>query len=722
MSSVRMIGQYEIRALLGEGGIGQVHAARDTMLDREVAIKSLRPELMNDTSFVDRFRSEANSLARLTHPNITTLYSLLPDGGNLYMIMELVRGRTLELILKEKGAPFSISEALAIIGQAADGLSYAHSMGVVHRDIKPANMMVTDAGLVKIMDFGIARVQGSQRMTRAGSAFGTPEYMSPEQVKGQDVDARSDLYSLAIVLYEMLTGCVPFSANTDYELGQLHINAPPERPSRRISNLDPVVDKALMRALSKKADDRFESVAAFKAALGATTPPQEAATIVRRATRLVGALPGALAASPAMSSVSLAVSSVSSAVGERVDKSTIPFALKGIAVGAGAAIVIAAAIILIWRPSTPPAPATQAQAVPATSPPATTISVTAPCGWSQDSMFYRPCAPGQTPASGPAQPITGNVPSKGTSVPTSQGGGGGAKKVPFEPSPEPSAGRPGENAKVQGDRPRTADPQAPAVVARATPQENPASRPPNATVADPSEKSGKATRVAPPQADVTAPPAAAGTAGDPATPAPDVPAVAGGAGAEIASPAQQTAEAATAPAQPQQKPEAKKPTEAEVVAAYQQKNYGAALELAEPAARDGCVECQFIMGRLLEMGVAGKKDPSAAADWYRKAADGGLAKARFNLGGMYLVGDGVLKDARTAAEWFHKAASQGYSAAQFNLGMMYEKGEGIGRDIPEAIKWYAEAAKSSDASLAQDAQAAIERLDQPERSSRRRRR
>jgi hypothetical protein len=227
----------------------------------------------------------------------------------------------------------------------------------------------------------------------------------------------------------MLTGCVPFSANTDYELGQLHINAPPERPSRRISNLDPVVDKALMRALSKKADDRFESVAAFKAALGATTPPQEAATIVRRATRLVGALPGALAASPAMSSVSLAVSSVSSAVGERVDKSTIPFALKGIAVGAGAAIVIAAAIILIWRPSTPPAPATQAQAVPATSPPATTISVTAPCGWSQDSMFYRPCAPGQTPASGPAQPITGNVPSKGTSVPTSQGGGGGAKKV-----------------------------------------------------------------------------------------------------------------------------------------------------------------------------------------------------------------------------------------------------------------------------------------------------
>jgi serine/threonine protein kinase len=715
MSSVRMVGQYEIHALLGEGGIGQVHAARDTMLDREVAIKSLRPELMNDTSFVDRFRSEANSLARLTHPNITTLYSLLPDGGNLYMITELVRGRTLEAILKEKGAPFSLSEALAIIGQAADGLSYAHSMGIVHRDIKPANMMVNDAGLVKIMDFGIARVQGSQRMTRAGSAFGTPEYMSPEQVKGQDVDARSDLYSLAIVLYEMLTGAVPFSANTDYELGQLHINAAPERPSRRISNLDPVVDRALMRALSKKADDRFESVAAFKAALGASAPTQESATIVRRATRLVGALPGALAASPAMSSVSSAVSSVSSAVGERVDKSAIPFALKGIAVGAGAAIVIAAAIILIWRPNTSPAPATQAQAVPAT-----TISATAPCGWSQDSMFFRPCAPGQTPSSGPAQPITGNVPSKGTSVPTSQGGGGGAKKVPFEPSPEPSAGRPGENARIPGDRPRGADPQA---AARVAPQESAPSRAPAATAADPSEKSGKVMRVPPAQADVAAPPVTAppstrgvaDTAGDSA--APD------GAGAEAATPAQQTAEAATAtPGQPQQKPEAKKPTEAEVVAAYQQKNYGVALELAEPAAREGCVECQFIMGRLLEMGVAGKKDASAAADWYRKAADGGLAKARFNLGGMYLIGDGVLKDPRTAAEWFHKAASQGYAAAQFNLGMMYEKGEGISRDIPEALKWYGEAAKASDTGLAQDAQAAIERLDQPEKSARRRRR
>src|SRR4051794_38702599 len=138
MNTGRRIAHYEIRELLGEGGIGQVHAAYDTVLGRDVAIKSLRPELINDATFVERFRTEATNLARLNHPNITTLYALLPEDRNLYMVMELVRGRTLETILRERGTPFTSDEALAIIGQAAEGLSYAHGMGVVHRDIKPA--------------------------------------------------------------------------------------------------------------------------------------------------------------------------------------------------------------------------------------------------------------------------------------------------------------------------------------------------------------------------------------------------------------------------------------------------------------------------------------------------------------------------------------------------------------------------------------------------------
>src|SRR5689334_5371413 len=190
--SQKRIGQFEIVELLGEGGIGQVYTARDTVLDRLVAIKSLRAELTNDTSFVARFRAEAKNLALLSHPNITTLYTLLEEDGSLYMVMELVRGRTLETILSERGAPFTVQEALAVIAQAADGLAYAHEMGIVHRDIKPANLILTNTGLLKIMDFGIARAQGQQRMTRDGSIVGTLAYMSPEQCRGQEVDGRTD--------------------------------------------------------------------------------------------------------------------------------------------------------------------------------------------------------------------------------------------------------------------------------------------------------------------------------------------------------------------------------------------------------------------------------------------------------------------------------------------------------------------------------------------------
>ncbi len=184
----KTIGQYEIGELLGEGGIGQVHAAFDTVLQREVAMKSLRPELLSDTNFVDRFRAEATSLARLNHPNITTLYSLIPDGKNLYMVMELVRGHTLDDILKKRNAPLDVRESLAIIAQAADGLGYAHSMGVIHRDIKPSNLMIAENGVLKIMDFGIARVRGSQRLTRSGSIVGTLAYMAPEQLRGEEGD------------------------------------------------------------------------------------------------------------------------------------------------------------------------------------------------------------------------------------------------------------------------------------------------------------------------------------------------------------------------------------------------------------------------------------------------------------------------------------------------------------------------------------------------------
>jgi eukaryotic-like serine/threonine-protein kinase len=286
MSPARVIGQYEVQGLLGEGGSGQVYGARDTVLGRDVAIKSLRPELLNDASFVERFRAEATNLARLNHPNITTLYTLLADGKQLYMVMELVRGRTLETLLRERQGPLSPSEAIAIISQAADGLSYAHGVGIIHRDIKPANLIITDSGQLKIMDFSIARMQGSERMTRDGSIIGTLAYMSPEQLRAEDVDARTDLYSLAIVLYEMLSGSVPFTAASDYELMRAQIHNAPKRLKHQVAGLDPRIDKALMRALSKKPNDRYASVAAFKEALGVSKTQTEAEEVTREIARL----------------------------------------------------------------------------------------------------------------------------------------------------------------------------------------------------------------------------------------------------------------------------------------------------------------------------------------------------------------------------------------------------------------------------------------------------
>ena len=278
------IGHYELRELLGEGGIGRVYAGYDTVLQREVAIKSLRPELFRDSNFLARFRAEATSLARLNHPNITTVHALINDSRNLYMVMELVRGETVEDLLKRRNGPLGVRDALAIIAQAADGLAYAHSMGVIHRDIKPANLMIADGGLVKIMDFGIARARGSQRLTRDGSIVGTLAYMAPEQLRGEAGDERSDLYSLAIVLYEILSGGVPFAAASDYDLMQAQINTRPAPLGSSIPGVAGRIERALMKALAKKPDQRFATVKEFKDALGASAAKVRAAdTLVEEA-------------------------------------------------------------------------------------------------------------------------------------------------------------------------------------------------------------------------------------------------------------------------------------------------------------------------------------------------------------------------------------------------------------------------------------------------------
>jgi serine/threonine-protein kinase len=242
----QIIGNYKIEAKLGEGGMGAVYKGVDTMLDREVAIKALKPELASQTAIVERFRSEAVTLAKLQHPNIATLYSLFRQGDELYMVLEYVRGETLDTILQRRGA-LSAAEAIPVFSQVLDGIDHAHEYGIIHRDIKPANLMLTERGTLKVLDFGIARLLGSARMTRAGSIIGTLEYMAPEQVKGQETDARSDIYALGMMLYEVLTGKTPFDTENEFELMKLQTESMPILPRQINPNIPEAVEAAIMR-------------------------------------------------------------------------------------------------------------------------------------------------------------------------------------------------------------------------------------------------------------------------------------------------------------------------------------------------------------------------------------------------------------------------------------------------------------------------------------------
>jgi serine/threonine-protein kinase len=236
------------------------------MLDREVAIKVLRPELTSQPSLNERFRAEAIAMARVSHPNIAMLHGLERHGADLYMVMEYVRGETLEHVVQRAGK-LSWRRAAEILTSVLDALDHAHDMGVVHRDIKPANIMITRSGVVKVMDFGIARMVGRSRQTQFGHAVGTPTYMAPEQLRGEDVDGRTDLYAVGAALFELTTGRMAFEADSDYKLMMMQLNDPPPRPSSVQSDVPAAIDRIVLRAMEKKAENRFPSAAAFRAAL-----------------------------------------------------------------------------------------------------------------------------------------------------------------------------------------------------------------------------------------------------------------------------------------------------------------------------------------------------------------------------------------------------------------------------------------------------------------------
>ncbi len=261
-----VVGNYRITEKIGEGGMGEVFRGVDLELERDVAIKMLRPELARQQDVVERFRAEARALAKLNHPNIATLYSFLQHEGDYFMVMEFVRGESLDVALRRFGA-MSCERAVPLFCQALDGMEQAHRLKIIHRDIKPGNIMLTDTGSLKVMDFGVARVLGAARSTRHGQIVGTVEYMSPEQIKGEEADARSDIYSLGILLYEMLTGRAPFNSTSEYELMKEQVEKAPPPPTVFAAHIPLAVEEPIMRALAKKPEARFKSALEFRAAL-----------------------------------------------------------------------------------------------------------------------------------------------------------------------------------------------------------------------------------------------------------------------------------------------------------------------------------------------------------------------------------------------------------------------------------------------------------------------
>ncbi len=283
-------GSFKIIEEIGEGGMGKVYRGVDTMLDREVAIKVLRPELVSQGHLVDRFRSEAVTLAKLNHPNIAMLYAFFQQDQHFFMVMEYVRGETLDKRIKRTGL-LAYDQALRVFLATLEAIGYAHTMNVVHRDLKPNNIMITESEEVKVMDFGIARVVGSERMTREGSMIGTPEYMSPEQIRGLEVDPRTDIYALGILLYEMLTGRLPFMNQNQFELMRAHIEMPPPSPRAYAPHLPTSMEEIMLCALAKKKDDRFSSAYEFRDAILASPDLPAQALMAGRNTRGSGSSP-----------------------------------------------------------------------------------------------------------------------------------------------------------------------------------------------------------------------------------------------------------------------------------------------------------------------------------------------------------------------------------------------------------------------------------------------
>jgi eukaryotic-like serine/threonine-protein kinase len=276
------ISSYRLEGEIARGGMGIVYRGVHTVFQESVAIKAIFPDLTLNPEMRERFLNEARIQRRLLHPNIVQIREFLIEQGRLYIVMELIAGDTLRARIGQGADLLELKQKLALFGQALSGLAFAHVQGVIHRDIKPSNIMITSDGVAKLTDFGIARTVDAGVLTRTGTSLGTPSYMSPEQIQGVKVDSRSDIYSMGVTLYEMLTGRVPFlrpeGSDSDFGVLSAHIAEPPVPPGQFSPGLPPFVEAAVLKALAKRPEDRFQSSEEFATALGieAATPQSDA--------------------------------------------------------------------------------------------------------------------------------------------------------------------------------------------------------------------------------------------------------------------------------------------------------------------------------------------------------------------------------------------------------------------------------------------------------------
>jgi eukaryotic-like serine/threonine-protein kinase len=358
----KRIGDYQILDELGSGGMGRVWRVRNVITDRIEAMKVLLPDLAGRQELAARFQREIKLMASLNHPNIAALRTAFTADNQLYMVMEYVEGTNLADKL-EKG-PITVNDAVNYISQVLSAVSYAHQQHVIHRDIKPANMMLTPHGVIKLMDFGIARAGEERSLTMTGTTMGSLSYMSPEQVKGEATDARSDLYSVGVSLYEFVTGQRPFTATSDYSIMAAHVKEAPKPPVELHPGLPAALNEIILMAIAKDPAQRFQTADAFRNALSSVpvtaspTPAALEATTVDSMAALPN-VPAAPAATPARP-VSAPVSALKGPAAPTPTPGPVPMPLpssgsghRGLYMTLGALIVLAGLVVAgIYVPRT----------------------------------------------------------------------------------------------------------------------------------------------------------------------------------------------------------------------------------------------------------------------------------------------------------------------------------------------------------------------------------